>query len=81
MTLLEALSKWAGLSGPALIRALEAAMAALPDLAPTIQGWISKLNEGLSAQNVMALSATLLNEGTNIGRGKFSGTQRPQDLS
>jgi len=81
MTLLEALSKWAGLSGPALIRALESAATALPDLAPTIQGWIGKLNEGLSAENIMAISATLLAEGGNLGQGKFEGKQHSQDLS
>ena len=81
MTLLEVLSKWAGLSGPVLFRALEAAAASLPDAAPTIRDWIAKLQAGLSSENIIALSGSILTEGGNIAQGKFSGKQRPSDLA
>jgi len=81
MTLLDALSKWAGLSGPALIQALEAAAAALPDLAPTIKDWIAKLTAGLSPDNIIALSGTILTEAANVAQGKFAGEPHPSDLA
>lgn len=81
MTLLEMLAKWAGLSGPKLIQALEAAAAAAPDLAPAIEEWIIKLNAGLSPANIMAIASQVLAEAAQVGQGQFSGTQKPQDLA
>ena len=81
MTLIDILSKWAGLSGPELIAFLERAAVDYPDAAPKIQEWIAALNQGLSPASIMGLSAVLLTEGQHVLQGQFYGTQKSQDLS
>ena len=79
MTLLDIITKWAGISGSKLIEFLEAAAAAAPDLAPKAEEWIDALKAAGSPENLVALASVLPAEIANIAQGKLDPRDHPSD--
>lgn len=80
MSLIDLLSKIAGLSGPELIAFLERVGTEMPDLKPKADDLIAALNTALSGENLVAIGGAVLAELGQIGQGKFSGRPHPSDL-
>lgn len=80
MTLLDLLTRLA-VGAPGLIRLLEKVAAEAPDLAPDAQLWINKLNAAVSADNLVALAASLPQEIADILQGKINKRNHPSDAA
>ena len=78
MTLLDAFKK-AGLAVGDLKAALQRALDAAPDLAPMLQPILDGLDAPLTDANLLALTADLLPEASNILHGKLDPREHPGD--
>lgn len=78
MTILQLLAK---LVGPAdeLVKFLRRAGDAVPDLAPTAEEWITKLQAAASQSNLVELAQALPKEIADIGRGEINPRSHPSD--
>lgn len=79
MTILELIAQWTGLAGPALVALLTAAGEASPDLKPTADDWIAKLNVAISPLNLAALVGVLPAELMDMLRRHFNPKDHPSD--
>jgi len=71
--------KLIGFSAEALADFLRAIAIKVPELATTVEEWIAKLNEPLTAENLAAVLAVLPTELLAILRGQLEPRQHPSD--
>lgn len=81
MTLLQLLAAAAGTPADALRAIIHAGIAASPDLAPLLEGFLSKLDEAVTPESIGNLALSLTPELTEIFKGHFDGRSRPSDLA
>lgn len=79
MTILDLISKAAGLAGPELIALLERIIQQFPDLAPIAQRWLNALNGAIGRENLVALGKDVVNELGDIAGGNIDGRPHPSD--
>lgn len=80
MTLLDILTK-AGLAAEHVIALLEQAAISAPDLAPSINDLILKLQTVVDPANLAALAASLPAEVLEIAKGHLNPKSHPSDLA
>lgn len=80
MTLLELISKAAGLAGPELLALLRKVAAELPDFAPLATKWITALESSLAQANLVALGKDVVQELGAIAQGNLDGRKHPSDV-
>lgn len=81
MNILDAIASWAGLSAPSLRNLLQSASAISPDLKPTADEWLARLDQAVTDENLGALVAALPGELRNILRGALQPEDHPSDFA
>ena len=80
MTILDLLMKWAGAS-TSLDALLRQVGNISPELKPTADEWLDKLNQAVTPDNLASLASVLPEEIRDILRGKLSPQDRPSDFA
>ncbi len=80
MSILDLISKAAGLAGPELLKLLQYVKDNAPDLAPEAEKAIQALSEAVGPTALGALGVAVVKELTEIGGGKFDGRHHPSDV-
>jgi hypothetical protein len=80
LTLLDLLSKAAGLAGPELEALLSRIEVELPDFAPLARKWLDALHTGVAHDNLVAVGKAVVTELGDIAQGKTDGKIHPSDM-